>query len=188
MGEEEREVRTGCLASFSYFFGVAVFGFLELPEPWELRMVPEPPECDLLGDWSSNKEFRWVLKGRLRAFLVNEEAGRLYMLRVEARDFTDVSKAEERAARELGKLRASKGSEVLEEGDIEVSGHRARYLVLAARKKRLIGRPRTIYKLVVPFFCDRTGRLLWVEVVGGPYLLEDLGALLPIISSFSCHE
>ena len=79
MGEEEREVRTGCLASFSYFFGVAVFGFLELPEPWELRMVPEPPECDLLGDWSSNKEFRWVLKGRLRPsiYLMNERGKRV---------------------------------------------------------------------------------------------------------------
>jgi len=193
LGEENEErvrgeVRTGCLASYSAFFGVGVFGFLELPEPWDLRMVPEPPECDLLGDWSSDGEFRWVLKGHVKAFMLNEGQKRAYLLRVEAKDFVDATKAEEHVERKLGKLKKAKNSEVIEEGVVDVSGHRARYVVLAVRKRKLIGRPKTIYKLVLPFYCDKTSRLLWVEVLGGPYLPSEVGTLLSIISSFSCHE
>lgn len=186
-GEAEVEVKVGCLASYSIFFGVGMFGFLRLPEPWELRILPEPPECDLLGDWNPSGDFRWVLKGRVKAFLLNEGQNRAYVIQVETRDARDVAKAEEHIEKKVGKLKGSKRSQVLEEGTLEVSGHRARYLVLAVHKKRLLGRPKLIYKLVMPFYCDETKRILWIEVLGGQYLLEDLPSLIPIISSFSCH-
>jgi len=180
--------RKGCLASYSPFFGVGIFAFLELPEAWDLRVGPEPPECDLLGNWNPTGEFRWVVKGKLKVFLVNEDGRRIYLLSVEARDFRRASDAEETLRKKMEKLRKDKASEVLEEGTVSISGHDASYLVLARHKKKLFGREETRYMVIVGFFCDKTGRMLWVEVTGGPYLVEDVADLVSIISSLSCHE
>ncbi len=188
MDEGEGGRRRGCLASYSPFFGVGTFAFLELPETWDLRMGPEPPECDMLGDWNPTGDFRWVVKGKLKAILVNEEGRRAYLLSVEARDFRKPSDAEGALRKKMEKLKNDRSSEVLGQGKVVVSGHEASYLVLARHKKGLLGRGKTKYMVVAGFFCDKTGRMIWVEVVGGPYLMEDASELVSIISSLSCHE
>ena len=185
MSEEEKGTRTGCLAGYSPFFGVGAFAFLELPEPWELRMIAEPPECDLLGSWNSTGDFRWVLRGKLKAALVNEEAKRAYLVCVEAKDFARPEDAERYLAKRLAKREAR--SRVLERGSLTISGHRAHYMAIVERERKLLGRGRERHVLVVAFFCRETERLLWLELIGGPSLLEDLGELKPIISSLSCH-
>ena len=186
---EEEEARRGLLAGFSIFFGVGVFAYLELPEPWEVRMGPEPPECDLLAQEVMEDGGRWVLKGRLKTFLVNDETGRPYLLSVDVRTAKNSSDAEKAIDKKLGKLVRRPGTEVLREGHISVSGHRARYLVLISRKKGLFGKKeKTRYLIEMPFFCDETGRLVWVELVGGPWLLEDEEELISILSSLICHE
>jgi len=187
LGEEES--RRGLLAGFSIFFGVGVFAYLELPETWDVRLGPEPPECDLLSDEVMEDGSRWVLKGKLKTFLVNNEAGRLYLLCVEVRTARDSSHAERTIEKKLSKLTGKPGTEVLSEGRISVGGHDARYLVLVSREKGLLRkRERTRYLIEIPFFCDETGRLIWVEVMGGPWLLEDVDKLISILSSLSCHE
>jgi len=187
LSEEERETRRGFIGGYSPFFGVGAFALIELPEPWELRMSPEPLECDMLGDWCPEGGFRWVLRGKVKALLVNPEARRAYLMSVEARDFRRPSDAEAYVARRLGKLEADPRSEVLEKGFLEVSGHRGRYLALVRRRKRLLRGEEVRHVLVAAFFCERTERLLWLELAGGSYLLEDLEELKPIIASISCH-
>ncbi|RLI14007.1 hypothetical protein DRO33_00115 [Candidatus Bathyarchaeota archaeon] len=184
----EAEKRRGCLASYSPFFGVGAFAFLELPESWDLRVAPEPPECDLLGDWNPAGEFRWIVRGKLKAFLVNEGGGRAYLLSVEVKDFRRASEAERALRKKLRKLEGDRASEVIEQGRMDISGHEASYLVLARRRRSFLGRREARYMVVAGFFCDRTGRMVWLEVVGGPYLMEDVADLVSIISSLSCHE
>lgn len=188
MGEEE-ETRKGLLAGFSPFFGVGVFAYLELPEPWDVRIGPEPPECDLLAQETMEDGGRWVLKGRLKTFLVNDEKCRPYLLCVEVKTAKGGHEAEKAIKKKLKKLVERPGAEVLQEGRISVSGHEARYLVLISKKRGLFRKKeRTRYLIEMPFFCDETGRLIWVELVGGPWLLEDVGELISILSSISCHE
>jgi len=185
LGEEEGR-RRGCLASYSPFFGVGAFAFLELPGSWDLRMGPEPPECDLLGGWDSTGSYRWVMEGKLKAFLVQEEKNRIYLLSVESRDVREASRAQRAIEKRMRKIEAKKASEVIGRGFLEVSGHRAAYMAFVERRG-FLPRAKARYVLVTGFFCDETGRLLWVEVRGGPYLLEDLEDLVSIISSLSCH-
>jgi len=185
---EEGEIRRGCLASYSMVFGVGVFAFLQLPEPWAVHVAPEPPECDLLGDWSPDGDFRWVLKGRLKAFLVNDETGHVYLLSVEARTVRRPSDIDRLVEKRLKKLLGRPGSQVVRDEQIVVGGHEARCMVLITHEKPLLRRERTKYMMVIPVFCDKTGRFLWVELVGGPWLLEDVEELMPIMASLSCHE
>jgi len=186
---EEEEVRRGLLAGFSLFFGVGVFAYLELPEPWDVRIGPEPPECDLLAQEVLEDGGRWVLKGKLKTFLVNDETGHPYLLCVEVRTAKDSSEAEKAMEKKLKKLTGRSRAEVLHEGQISVSGHKARYLVLISKEKGLFRRKERIrYLIEMSFFCDKTGRLISVELVGGPWLLEDEEELISILSSLSCHE
>ena len=76
---------------------------------------------------------------------------------------------------------------MVEKGVVTVSGHEASYMVLISREKPLFGRERTKYLIEMAFFCDKTRRLLWIEIMGGPKLLEDAKTLVLIISSLSCH-
>jgi len=187
LGEEE--VRKGLLAGFSLFFGVGVFAYLELPEPWDVRIGPEPPECDLLAQEVMEDGGRWVLKGKLKAFLVNDETGRPYLLCVNVKTARSRSDAEKAMEKKLRKLVERPGVEVLREGRTSVSGHEARYLVLISKEGgRFRRKEKTRYSIEMLFFCDETSRLIWVELMGGPWLLEDVDELISILSSLTCHE
>ena len=185
---EEEGARRGLLAGFSVFFGVGVFAYLELPEPWDVRMGPEPPECDLLAQEVMKDGGRWVLKGRLKAFLVNDETGRPYLLCINVNTARSRSDAEKALEKRLRKLVGRPGVEMLREGRTSVGGHEARYLVLISKGEgRFRRRGRARYLIEMLFFCDETSRLIWVELTGGPWLLEDVDELLSILSSLTCH-
>jgi len=188
-GEElEEEVREGYLAVSNIMFGVGVFALIYLPPGWVLRGVPEPPECDLMGDWCSTGEFRWVLKGKMKALLVNEDEDRMYLITVNADCFRREEDAKRRAEKRLSKIEEGRGVKILRRGSISICGHQVPYVLLVRKERGFLRRGRVKYLLELPLLCERTSRILWIKVVGGPWLPENLEEVLLIISSIRCHD